>query len=456
MTRMLRATFSILMLGLLATPMTAGATDLADFFASLTQDIPNVATTASLVGPSGSGSVANPVLVSLADFNPVGGLDNLSSATFQQFQNFPLGASVAAFTYTFNPQLNVFERSLEALGPVLSERAGTTGRGKFNVAFGYSYADFTTIQGTDLDSIPVPLAQTTPLGVTDGQVIPTPGNTADVAFFDLPALGPDNSFAVNIDSSGFACEPVPSCSNAIGTGDPGSYALQIDQFPDVFLDAEIKNQIFAFFFNYGITDKIDIGAVLPVIYTKLKGQTRINYVDALTGSQTTAFGQRKTETRTGIGDIVLRAKWNAFDSEWVDLAMRGDLFLPSGNPEQLRGYGNVAFQPMLIASNTFWRFGPYLNVAGFFLVGDKYAQQFRYSLGTDVRIIDRLSGVVEFVGSHDFIENDFGDNQYNIAVGFKFNPWRRMVLSASAIFRLNDEGLRATAIPSASIEYTFF
>jgi len=461
MTRLLPSTISILILGLLATPSTARATDLANFFASLTQEI-SVASTATMVGPNGQPSqINNPVTVSLANFNPVGALDNLSNATFQQFQNFPLGSSVAAFTYTFNSQLNVFERSLEALGPVLSERAGTTGRGKFNVAFAYSYADFSKIEGNDLDSIPVLLANSAPLNVELGQTVNIPGGQASVSFFDLPGQGPGDTFNFSVDGSGIACAPgpFPSCDQAIGSGTPGSYALAIEDFPTVLLDAEITNQIFAFFFNYGVTDKIDVGAVIPLIYTKLSGQTRTLHrlPNSLpTDPQAITFGQKKSDTSTGIGDIILRAKWDALNTDWVDLGVRGDLFLPSGNPEQLRGYGNVAFQPMLIASNTFWRFGPYINVAGFFLVGDKYAQQFRYSVGTDFRIIDRLSAVVEFVGSHDFFENDFGDNQYNAAVGFKFNPWRRLVISASAIFRLNDQGLRATAIPSGAIEYTFF
>ncbi len=52
-----------------------------------------------------------------------------------------------AFTFEFDPATNVFARTTEGLGPLLSERAQTTGKGKLNVAFSYAYVDFDKFEG---------------------------------------------------------------------------------------------------------------------------------------------------------------------------------------------------------------------------------------------------------------------------------------------------------------------
>ena len=69
---------------------------------------------------------------------------------------------MAAFTFEFDTNLNVFTRSTEGLGPLASERAQTTGKGKLNVAFSYSYVDFKVFEGDDLDDIGVSFAGTAP------------------------------------------------------------------------------------------------------------------------------------------------------------------------------------------------------------------------------------------------------------------------------------------------------
>ena len=56
--------------------------------------------------------------------------------------DFPAISTVPGFTYQFNTQLQVFERSSSSLGPVFVERPETIGRGKVDFGFSYLFIDF--------------------------------------------------------------------------------------------------------------------------------------------------------------------------------------------------------------------------------------------------------------------------------------------------------------------------
>src|SRR5258706_6725764 len=139
----------------LVMPLSAAAKDLANLFPNLVQQaqvglLPVVTIEG---GPSPGTFVAqNPIT---ATFDARASVDNLSGQIAGQFQRFPVGSTVAAFTFQFDPELNVFTRSTEGLGPLLSERAQTTGKGKFNVSFAYSRVDFDVFDGDHLNRVKV-------------------------------------------------------------------------------------------------------------------------------------------------------------------------------------------------------------------------------------------------------------------------------------------------------------
>jgi hypothetical protein len=65
--------------------------------------------------------------------------------------NIPLVASSGSFTFTFNRELEVWEREHNTSGPILLERAETLGRGKFDVNVSYGYLKFSEINGRSID-----------------------------------------------------------------------------------------------------------------------------------------------------------------------------------------------------------------------------------------------------------------------------------------------------------------
>jgi hypothetical protein len=43
----------------------------------------------------------------------------------------------------------------------------------------------------------------------------------------------------------------------------------------------------------------------------------------------------------------------------------------------------------------------------------------------------------------------------NLGLGVKANPWKNLLVSANALIKLNDGGLRATVVPLVGLSYSF-
>ena len=84
-----------------------------------------------------------------SDFSQI----NTSIAT--QLLALPLPSPASGFTYTFDPSLGVFTRSTQSFGPILTERAETIGKKKFNIGFSYQRFGFDSLGGIPLKNIPV-------------------------------------------------------------------------------------------------------------------------------------------------------------------------------------------------------------------------------------------------------------------------------------------------------------
>ena len=96
--------------------------------------------------------------------------------------------------------------------------------------------------------------------------------------------------------------------------------------------------------NYGVTDRFDIGGAIPFVRVSLQGQR----VDTYRGRelvQATGSG-----SASGLGDVVLRAKYNVFRDGGSGLAVAGEARLPTGNEEDLLGTGSTSLTPRLIGS----------------------------------------------------------------------------------------------------------
>jgi hypothetical protein len=459
---------------LLSEPGRAG--DLEDFYRDLVVSVDDALYSGTLEADLDAGMDYTDTAFFTGTFDPGSALGNLSNAAFSQFQQFPIGSTVAGFTYDFDPNLAIFVRSTQGLGPVLAERAQTNGRGKLNISVAYSRIEFDVFEGHDLDDIDVKLNGSETAVVDAGNILDT---GVDVAGMENPnpaiqvlasgdiTLQPGQPLQFVFDDDTVFLGEVGenliffSFNNESGVPNSafGTYTLTPD-LPTVLLDAEINVDLYAVFANYGVTDWLDVGIVFPILTVDLQGDVTASgtfdpdqFPAALVPVTTRASD---SDRKTGIGDVILRGKAKLFETEYADMAARLDVSLPTGDEDNLFGRGHAAVFGQAIFSEQFGRFSPHVNLGLFIDTEDSDQSQIRYAAGVDVRVHERVTIAGDFIGSRDLDSDGVGDTQIGAAAGLKVNVWRRLILSGNALIRLNNQGLRSDVIPSGAIEYTFF
>ena len=286
-----------------------------------------------LIGESGrnsadTGSQTGPRIPHQMHFIPSLALEltprELNKAIALGLTTFPLPSSSGGFAYTTDPATGEIRLAAATFGPIYAERALTIGKGRFD--FGLSF------QPTSFDSFET--------GELTG---------GDIRFF----LEHNNCCAANA-----------------APNDPTDFNPPFERDllrSDISLDIETNTTVL--FANYGITNRFDVGAAIPIVSVRLGGSV------TSTIERTASFGdplihsfderglasQTISETRsaTGLGDILLRAKYNFVRSNANALAALIDLRLPTGDEDDLLGTGATRTQLLFIASGDYGLFAPH-------------------------------------------------------------------------------------------------
>jgi Putative MetA-pathway of phenol degradation len=231
--------------------------------------------------------------------------------------------------------------------------------------------------------------------------------------------------------------------------------------------------------NYGVTDTLDVGVVVPWISTSLSGEL------ALLGSPGVSIPLSKIST-TGVGDIAMLAKYRFWPQEQGGLAAGLELHIPSGDTAQSRGLGTTRSLMSLIWSRG-GRVAPHANAGYEFWAkavpisprtGVNARNQMKYAGGIEVNVNPRLTLLADLVGRRVFgggrlgyqpvifmaevpVSTDLlaalpgGLNIVSAAPGFKWNVGGNALFSASVLVTLVNKGLRANVTPVVGIDWTF-
>lgn len=398
-----------------------------------------------LYGPGGL------VVDSLADL-PGGGTHSAHfNSDFQsQFTQFgvaltsqlaavPLPSPASGFTYEFDSELGVFQRTSQSFGPILAERAETIGGGRFSFGFTFQNFTFDTIEGLDLANVP--------------------------AVFEH-----DDAFR-----GGGRIDLVTTAN-----------------------DIQARVNQFTTFVSYGLTDSVDISLAIPVVSTDVTVISSATVRRLGTASneevhfyrlQGDEVGARRTFTAfgnaSGIGDLTLRLKGRMGSSAGLGL----DIRMPTGDENDLLGIGAAGVRPFLILSRSSRAFSPHVNVGYLWngssvLGGDPTTgesadlpDQATYVIGADFGVSSRFTFAIDFVGNYlidaprlartNFQARDgesvfptveFSEESYNLlsgAVGFKLNVVESLLIDMNILFNLDDNGLRDKITPLIGFEYAF-
>lgn len=391
--------------------------------------------------PTGVGVAAHtPVFESSAEVDAITALvAQVSQQIGAQISNTPLGSSSGGFTYTLDPSSGTFKRTAQSFGPAFAERALTSGKGKFSFGMNYQHSKYSKLDGKDLEN-------------------------GEVLFF-LPHehLSPASFIE----------------------GDVIEAAVHVN----------LTSDTTAFFVNYGVTDRLDIGLAVPLQHVSMDLRYHATIRDFATHAVsplTHRFDNGLKEedfissgSASGLGDMILRTKYGLNAKGANAMAIGFDLRLPTGDEENMLGTGATQAYVFFITSSQRGNWSPHLN-AGFTAVGgsDNASSQINYVGGTEYAASPKWTLVADLLGKtytgskrlvddpqeHTFRQGDnaplesvtldaFATEKGTLTsflgtVGFKFNPTGNMLISAHVLFSLNSAGLRRGVTPVIGFDYS--
>jgi hypothetical protein len=378
-------------------------------------------------------------------------LQQFNSQIANQLSSFPLASSAGGFIYTFDPSLGVFVRASDSFGPVYAERADTIGKGRFNLGLNFSHFTFDRVND---------------LSLRDG---------------DLRLVFTHK----DVNNDGSNLEPYVE-------GDVITARLFL----------KIQTDITAFVLNYGAADRLDIGVAIPVVRVSIDAQTDATIDRLATGANsqihrflngTTAETFRQSGSASGVGDIVLRAKYRVTSNTGLALAVGSDVRLPTGNERDQLGTGSTQLKTYLIGSAHFGTFSPHLNAGYTWSLhpadGKHLPDEISYTGGFDLAVSPRLTLVADVLGrtfrktqivrivDATFRANTNPDPKappdivYTVlpeltttkgdlstllgSVGFKINPVGNLLLTVNGLFSIRKKGLVDNFTPLVGVDYSF-
>jgi hypothetical protein len=334
--------------------------------------------------------------------------DTISRALLIELATLPISTSSSGFTYLFNSDLGTRERASSSFGPFFVERALTSGRNQMSFGATFRYSQFDRLDGNDLRT---------------GDFVTT--------------------------ATQFRDEPTPF--------DVETLALRID------------TRTVTAFANYGVSDRVDIGAALPIVSMRLAGE-RINTYRGQTIPQAAA-----TATTTGVADMAITARAHLLGSRASGLTAGAELRLPTGREEDLLGTGEPAIRVLAIGSLEGTRASAHIN-GGYSWGG--ISREASYNAAVTVAASERFTLVGEFLGrwieglgqirqvtaphpssigvdTIRLLPTAVGTMTGMAVAGFKWNVGGRWLVNANVLLPVTDRGLRARAVPAIALDYSF-
>lgn len=336
--------------------------------------------------------------------------DTISRALLTELTTLPISTSSAGFTYLFNPELGTVERASSSFGPFFVERALTSGRNQLSFGAAFRYSEFDQLDGRDLRT---------------GTFVTTANRFRD--------------------------EPQP--------------------FDVETLELRIDTRTVTAFANYGVTDRIDIGAAVPIVSMHLTGE-RVNVYRGQTLIQANA-----TAITSGVADVAITARAHLLGGRASGLAAGTEIRLPTGREEDLLGSGELAMRVLAIASFEGTHAAAHVN-GGYWFGG--ISREGSYSAAVTVAASSRVTLVGEFLGR--WIEGlgEIGEvsaphprsvgvdtirllpidtesrTMTGMAVaGIKWNVGDRWLVNGNLLMPVTNRGLRARVVPAIGLDYSF-
>jgi hypothetical protein len=479
-----------------------------------------ICTLPQLFGPAGL-TLANPKWA--ARYTVASQQLNLASLTSEiglALSTLPLGSSGTGISISFDSEHHPLANE-DSLGPILTERADVIGKRNVVLGVAYQYFSFDKIDGLNLKNFPVvldsvgwspdlpPFSFRNDYIFTDTQVNVALNQTVFYVIFgasnrlDVSAEVPFDSVHFEVRSNALIVRTQP-CESQQGPNGGGScFGPLLDP-----TNSGICGEFAFFTGDYTNCQLVfsSVNAVFPY-----PGNAGLIILPDGTFTPSPLRSAPPPTDATGIGDIVLRGKYEAIRRERLSGAVGIGIRLPTGDVNNLLGSGTVGVAPFGILTYR-GRLSPHVRLGYLWngnsaLAGDPTAvsggspgisgrpasatlpPEFLYSGGADYRVNKRLTVVADLIGERvisgfrvslgsqqHYPGNDFGTDpsttpqipiptivqsiaSYNsdaIAVGGKVRLFRELILAANITSRIDSGGLHSKPVPLVGLSYAFY
>lgn len=334
--------------------------------------------------------------------------DTIGRALLANLATLPVPSTSGAFAYRLNPELGTVERTTQTFGASFVERAQTAGRGQVSFGLAFQYLRFDSLDGRNL---------------RDGSLVTTANKFVDETTpFDADRL------TLNIDAN-----------------------------------------VATLYGNVGITDRLDVAVIVPMVSLQVSG-SRLDDYRGQTFMQATASSHA-----VGLADMIVRSKYALYSSPEGNVAAAVDVRLPTGRREDLLGAGTASTRFSGIGSIELGRMSMSAN-AGVTFGG--LARELNYDAAVAIaatprvtiagemlgRWIDGPGHVVEVTTPHPTLVGvqtirltpDASPlNIVTLVPGVKWNLTDTWVLAANVTVPLTTAGLTASYTPFIGLDYAF-
>ena len=433
----------------LATPLAAQQQHLRDQISSL-----------FIFGPgddplflAGSADPSNPASIQAhgKHFIPSSQAENGSVISFiidavgQSASNVPFGSTSGGETFKFVGGVPVATST--SAGPIFAERAATLGKGRLLLGLSHTGFHLATLRGVDLKNLPL---------------IFTHANS------NFPG-----------------CDSVyhDSCAKM------GVPVLENDMI-DLRLALDIDVAVNSLYLTYGLSNRVDVGAVIPVVSTSLRGSSDAQIVpfgpppvahffsgtpdNPVLQANRAVFGDA-----TGLGDVALRLKAGLREGPRTSVAFLLDTRFPSGSTEDLLGAGKFAGRGVFILTSRFGELWTHANVGYLYRAGEKTNDAVLGTFGLTQQVAPHVTLATDLISELQVGDSKLTlpppvhydspyqrvvdptnipntrDDIVNGSFGFKITPRRELTIILNALFPLNRGGVRPNMIYTGGIEANF-
>jgi hypothetical protein len=345
----------------------------------------------------------------------------IAAATAAEIATAPFGTSSGGFTFKPDPATGLLARTTTSFGPSFVERALTAGEGKVSVGATFSQTNYDKLSDFALTNLPMGT-------VTAASPLVTGTTTGNL---------------------------------------------------------KISSSTLAMSGSVGVTPKIDVGVVVPLVTVKLSGTSA-----TVNGNGVVARLVETNNVFSGLGDIAALAKFRLVKFKGPDVPDPGGVAvnfimrLPTGDRDNLRGLDVTRTMGSLVASFGKGPLKPHGSVSFEYwnkavdVPNDHLKNQFQYNGGVEVVAAPKLTiladvlgqkilgaGPVEFAAvtpaagigvtaAQSLIFADGSLNKIMFIPGVKVNLIGKMVLSLNALVTMKNNGLHSKVTPVAGINLT--